>query len=653
MKKILLQSLFYFAILFGYSLTVYSQTYIWGGPGDLNSEFNGGLNDWIVNPVAPNDSALWIWEADGKADRGKWWFGRNAIESPSVNNGAAVFDSDYYATGGPNGNDGDGPAPYPQTSELISPTFSCVGYESVWIRFNQYYRTWHGESKIAVSIDNGLNWSDEIIVNDDITLNNSTSKNSIKQVDISKIAANHEEVKIKFIWEGGYYFWIIDDVYIMSNPPADPQIIGTWYPPDRFETPKEIITHDSLKFKMRVANIGGTDMQHIQSTVSVINTDNYIKYYSDTTIFDIPKNDTIDISFDSYILNSEIDTGLYVALYDLNIDSAATNDNKLYGQYFHVGENYLDDVNFYKNWEYSICDDHADYSYSYQGNNSDGPIYNVYHINYYKTGDWTENPNISFVATNADVGVWMNTDNPDDLISYPVNMYVYEVADTIKDDLSNLNPTDGIIVDGNPSDQMNYVGYSAEIIENVAKFEQIFVPLASADDEHDYITLKAAKKYFLAIFWPKGTRYYQTVDNHYSGITRFFYPEQILSFRYGDYGDGPSFYGISRDIGSWAMGFKSKFIIKTKENTLPENTVTILQNPVNNNLNVKIDFENTIKKATMVIHDINGNIIHIKNIYNMKEIEESFDVGNLPSSTYIFTIFTKDKLLSKKFIIQH
>jgi len=30
-----------------------AQTVIWGGPGDKNGEFDGGLNDWTVNPFKP------------------------------------------------------------------------------------------------------------------------------------------------------------------------------------------------------------------------------------------------------------------------------------------------------------------------------------------------------------------------------------------------------------------------------------------------------------------------------------------------------------------------------------------------------------------------------------------------------------------------
>ena len=650
MKKLFSQAPLILLVIFYNSIEFSAQTYIWGGPGDKNSEFAGGLNDWTVNAVSPNDSALWLWEADGKADKGKWWYGRDAIESPSVSNGAAVFDSDYYDTGGTNGNHGDGPAPCPQTSELISPTFSCIGHESVWIRFNQYYRTWNSVTKIAVSIDNGESWIWEKILNEDISLNNSTERNSVKQINISNIAKNQTEVKIKFIWEGLYYFWILDDVYVMSNPPADPQIVGTWYPPDRFDTPKEIITHDSMKFKMRVINQGSVDSKNVAGTISIVKDDDLTSIYRDTVIFDIAAMDTIDIKFKSFVPDSDIDTGLYFALYQIDADSAASSYKKLYPQYFHVGGNYLDGSNVMYKWKYSICDNIPDQSYSYQGNNDDGTINTVIHLNYYKTGDWVDNPDIRFYSAFSYIGVRMLTPDNDN-ISYPIEMFVFEVADSIKDDFSNLKGDDDII-GGLQGDQLKYVGYASEIMENVSQSELLTLPLSSADNDEG-LFLKPGKKYFLGAMWNEGTRYYQTTDNYYHGIKRFFYPDQHLSFIYGDYGDGPQYYGVTREIGSWMMGFISKFTVSTRENALPESTVILRQNPVNRSLEVDIKFENNIKHATMVVYDMNGSIVHIKNIYNIKEASESFDVSSLPSGIYLFTLFTKDKLSTKKFVVQH
>ena len=88
----------------------------------------------------------------------------------------------------------------------------------------------------------------------------------------------------------------------------------------------------------------------------------------------------------------------------------------------------------------------------------------------------------------------------------------------------------------------------------------------------------------------------------------------------------------------------------TKEDILPDNTV-VFANPVKDKLVVNIDFKDNVEHATMAIHSLTGEIIEMRNIYNMKKDIQTFNTGSLPTGTYIFTIFTKDKLLSKKFVV--
>ena len=88
----------------------------------------------------------------------------------------------------------------------------------------------------------------------------------------------------------------------------------------------------------------------------------------------------------------------------------------------------------------------------------------------------------------------------------------------------------------------------------------------------------------------------------------------------------------------------------TEEELLPNNTVQFA-NPVKENLTVNIQFKGQVDHATMVIHNINGDIIDMRNIYNVKSDVQRFNTGSMSAGTYIFTLFTKDKLISKKFVV--
>ncbi len=410
-----------------------------------------------------------------------------------------------------------------------------------------------------------------------------------------------------------------------------------------------------MYFIMDVINRGGADVTGMGAKISLRNIDTEVDYFADSTTVDLGAGDTIQISFNSFMPTMDMDTGYYDALFEIFPDEAATDEGKEYHQYFRLNadqpsENPVSDYWTFSNL-YTVSDGHADGGVSFQGSGAAGPVNDVYNINYYKMADWVENPNVSLRAIKANVAISMSQDNP---ISYPVNMFVFEVADTVDNQLFNWNFIDGIIVDGNESTQLTYVGYAAENIENVNNYDLVEVPLTSSDDENDFVELHPNKKYFLASFWPKGTRYYAAYDNTFQGYKRFFY-DQRLTLVYLDDGSGARFYTIGNDYGSWVQGFILQFlklIDVTDEELLPDNTVTF-NNPVDNELNVNINFENTVDKATMVLHNINGDIIDMRTVKNIQKDSYKFYTNNLPAGTYIFTLFTKDKLTSKKFVVQH
>ncbi len=462
-------------------------------------------------------------------------------------------------------------------------------------------------------------------------------------------------MKIKFVFQANYYFWVIDDVYIIDSPPADPQIAGTWYPSNRFNTPQSQIANDSMYFIMDVINKGGADVTGMGAKVTLRNIDTEVDYFSDSTTVNLGAGDTIQISFNSFMPTMDMDTGYYAAEFSIDVEDAATQDGKNYIQYFRVNADQPseDPVSGYWTFSniYTVSDGNADGGVSFQGSGAAGPVNDVYNINYYKMADWVENPNISLRATMANVAISMSQDDP---ISYPVNMFMFEVADTVDNQLFNWNFLDGIIVDGNESTQLTYVGYAAENIENVNSYDLVEVPLTSSDDEYDYVELHPNKKYFLASLWPKGTRYYAAYDNTFQGYKRLFYVQR-LNLVYLNDGSGARFYTIGSDYGAWQQGLILQFIKlidATEDELLPDNTVTF-NNPVDNELNVDINLENTIDKATMVVHTLNGDIVDMKTVKNIQKGTQRFSTGNLPAGTYIFTLFTKDKLTSKKFVVQH
>lgn len=225
----------------------------------FQEEFAGSIPDtWTNNAISPaNPELTWEWTVNGEAPTGAWWLGRPAILSPSIANGAAVFNSDFYQTGGEAANWGAGPIPGPHAVELISPIIDCSNGSDLILKFNQYYRPFIADAYVSVSGDAGATWTD-IFVNDDVDVNIATNYFDVRFADISDVADGSPNVQIKFVFEGTAYVWIIDDVVIAERPAHQIDLPVTRRPPF-YAVPKSQL--GSYELGVGACNIWGNESQ--------------------------------------------------------------------------------------------------------------------------------------------------------------------------------------------------------------------------------------------------------------------------------------------------------------------------------------------------------------------------------------------------------
>lgn len=264
-----------------------AQTVLWPVATDTNtvnaSQFKGAAsvrrdsnqtNFWgwttkgltAANPQAV-DSAIWAWSQNGWA-RGGAYADTNSnpalntqrITSPSLANGAVIFNSDFLDNRGDASGATVGPAPAPHSGELISPRMNLTGQTGMILKFNQYYRRFMSKAWVTWSEDGGATWKTPIAVNSEITTNNATARTSVLNVPLVG-SVGTANFRVKFIYDGtdtsnpngaGYYFWIVDDVQITSGG-ADIEVSFTAAPPSIF-TPKPQV--EPFSFLADVANIG-------------------------------------------------------------------------------------------------------------------------------------------------------------------------------------------------------------------------------------------------------------------------------------------------------------------------------------------------------------------------------------------------------------
>ncbi len=154
--------------------------------------------------------------------------GQLPIQSTTAANGFVVFDSDFLDNAGIAGNFcGTGSiACAPHVANLETGVINLLGHPTVDLLFTQYYRRFAGAGGVQTvpatyldfSTDGGVTWSGNVTLNAGIAVNSATARNSAIAVSIGQYVGNQANVKIRFRFDGDYYFWQMDDIKIISTP---------------------------------------------------------------------------------------------------------------------------------------------------------------------------------------------------------------------------------------------------------------------------------------------------------------------------------------------------------------------------------------------------------------------------------------------------
>jgi Secretion system C-terminal sorting domain len=292
MQKFFTRGIAILAMLFSFSLS--AQTVVWP-TADTNtikaSQFNGGLNGWTALGIKSTDAtknaaALWTWKANGKADRGAYSggaAGATQIASPSVANGAMVFDSDYLDNGGTAGAFGAGPCPSRQIGALISPTINATGYSGLTVQFNAYHRNYDAAPYVAWSENGGVTWKDSVAISFynrylvvsgtdtatydyPVTSGSANRPNDVFQIKL-KGSVGTANFKIKIVWDGDYYNMILDDVKLLANG-VDMQVNRNFYAiAPNFITPRNQV--EPIRFMSDVSNKGARTATGVKLTSTI------------------------------------------------------------------------------------------------------------------------------------------------------------------------------------------------------------------------------------------------------------------------------------------------------------------------------------------------------------------------------------------------
>ncbi len=326
------------------------ETVIW------SEDFANGIPANWDNSGAP---ALAIWEYRGPSTNPNQLVGSRgsclpdgnvgeAIASTTSANGFVIFDSNYWD------NDlnpctvenfGTGQAPGPHLSYLTTASIDLTGFANVALEFEQYIRYYLGNTRVEISIANGP-W--EVLYTNILDQGITTQNTQTVRMPLPASAGNQSNVKLRFVYDGLYYFWQLDDIRLVQGFANDLLIENSSYGDFDFNNPDHTTGFEMMEYtqypsafaplvylKSNVFNFGTNTQTNIALNARLMNDNSGELLYESAS----PVLPTLAPGADSVLVSGEFQMEQVVADYSVYFNSLQTETDE-------NTENSLDTLHF-------------------------------------------------------------------------------------------------------------------------------------------------------------------------------------------------------------------------------------------------------------------------------------------------------------------
>jgi hypothetical protein len=396
----------------------------------------------------------------------------------------------------------------------------------------------------------------------------------------------------------------------------DISISSAFYPASHVKTPVSQIAMDTFGFSVKLTNPSATvSRTNVVATAKVLQADGTQLFTSSVTIPEILPG-VVDTPYViPGLFAPELPVGTYSIKYNVVSDPVAgvapVQDNKT--------------NNFYVTTDEFANDDAPTIGYrpSTAGDWAVGALY-------------TMKPGLDhYKATKAEFAFATNaTDYP--LDSVTTTFYLFRVHDDVLADYSNFSTADFL------SASMDWVGLASYhaptgTVANSLQSSALSDFLTGADG----VQLDNGARYVIAAQYSAPTdltfsAFSQAVD--LPGVSTLIYQNQWF-------------------LGGFGAGIESvlhlyiELVTKTDDVPLPATAMQIVPNPVQDNLNLAVKFDQPTD-ATITIADINGRVITNQNREGLLNETLHFPL-HVAAGTYLARIATKNGTLTKEFVVVH
>jgi len=607
---------------------------VWGqNPGE--GDFDGGLNGWTTTGIS--DAAhVWKWTENGGIFASSEAFTDCAsIGSPTASNGAVAFDAvEYTLEINP-----DPVQPYPQISgELISPSIDLSNVADAQARIIQLFTGLNGDGSLttagalfAFSIDGGTTYSDLVPVNDDVEANESTPNPDVRRIDMPG-AAGASDVRIKFVFSGDFYHWILDDIVIIERPPNSISIPSAGQAiAENYATPLGLV--EPMYFGAYASNTGS----NVQNNVKLEVTGDYYDESGALATEDVYTGsatlDILDVGVDSIIVFSDTEAftpaekGTYEMEYTLSQDEDETDpaDNTS-SSTFQVTSNILSKSPIDANglpvttggltvggggaFEYG--------SHFYIAN---GENYVVDSLTFGYSGTLAGEDVVVLLSK------WVDADEDGLITAGEVERIGYNAYSYTSDDESGIFITLPLIdFDSN---------------------QEASIPLEN--DAHYIISGKYEGANTIFLLANTDINYETMVD---ASIERVNQADDINLIRWAD---------VVESDGEWSSGgfgganipamsmYVTSTMVSNEDVDIPDNAIEIYPNPVKDILTVSLEAQDTSGDWNVSLTDLAGRNVSQRTI-QQAAFPLQLDVKNIPAGTYLLTFENNQQTLTKRFV---
>ncbi|MBT8449641.1 MAG: T9SS type A sorting domain-containing protein [Gammaproteobacteria bacterium] len=576
----------------------------------------------------------WAYEEDLYVARGAYNSALGYARTTTACDGGFVFDSDFLDNQGIAGNFGFGDCPADCSSTLTSPTIdlsssTATGFTLV---FDQALRQFNSSYYVIISGDDGMTW-DTIQINDEYPTN-SPHIAETRNVSLCGIKSD-SQLKLRFWMNGNYYYWGIDDMYIVEDETIDVQANENFYATaPNYRTPVSQLDYHA--FLVDVENYGNSDADDVVVTAAITDSNGEQLFETGRDYGTIPfcfldENKVMDGTFDM--------SGLDIGTYSTNYSVASPNNTTPVGDALTSSWEITDDV-------FAKVLPESEAGVAYLGNFGAATLNYISHGNAY----YVANPGYGAVSVRTGIAPQAAGESFIGEVLVELFEWFDDNGDGIAQNDEREVVAEGFIELANDDPE---VGDAEIMLESTTGDDDItlnagsmYLAMAhiSALDPVDYaLRFKAAAV---------------DDDRSFDFNAMRLATDEIGMPRYGTMIDfGASFDDIeNREFGP-VSNLTSYLPLTIKQ--LPVGTedinekigVSIYPNPVVDFINIDLDLEATSERVNVTLTNAAGQIAHTQNWKNVNNQTLRISTADLTPGSYVANIRTDAGFTSKKIMV--